>query len=316
MADQVTEITRRELLSMMQLTEMQRTFCERYVKHFDAVLAAREAGYTLPKYDNPNGEQRIFIKRAAEQPLKSESVQAYIMLLKQSTAERLKISMDSIIDEYRVMAFARMSDYVRWSDEDMVFIKSSEELTEMQKRGVMEISRTVGRDGTTVKIKLYPKQAALDRLYEILKELDAEEQEREKVGNLHVSAKQIMMIMQDPVKRRAIEHLAEGLFDVRVREAKGNKDKNRERFDKILANIVERFASSSIGGLKEIDYDEGEREVYDVTPGEEGAEEEGNGGSGEADNVGCGEEADGSEREQEPLVAETEGVGTPETEGS
>lgn len=225
------DLLRRERLALSKLTQKQKLFCEAYCRTFDKVDAMKAGGYWLPKFNG--GKQDKLIEKNFQKIMQSESVSEYIMLLKQSAASRLDLSLDAMLEEYKAIAFANMDDYVSW-DADGVTIEPSADLTRAQKAGILEIIETTTKHGTTVRIKLHNKQAALDKLFGILKEL--EEKEAEPEGPAKISQTQINFILQDPVKRRAIEHLAEGLFDRRIRLV--GTDKDRLEFDKNLERIM------------------------------------------------------------------------------
>jgi hypothetical protein len=238
------DLMRRERLALAKLTDKQKKFCEEYVRSFDKVQSLQAGGYYLPQDKRGRGtSQKILIERNFEKVMSSAPVQEYIFLLKQSVASRLNVSMDSIIDEYKSMAFTNMDDYVEWDADGITSFKSSEDLTRAQKAGILEITETTTKLGKTIKIKLHNKQTALDRLFEVLKEL--EENETKPEGPAKISQTQINILLQDPVKRRAIEHFAEGLFDKQI--CLVGTDKDRLEFDKHMAKITEKLRGITVG---------------------------------------------------------------------
>jgi hypothetical protein len=68
-----------------------------------------------------------------------------------------------IIQEYQSMAFANLDDFVRWTSFN-VQLKSSHELTRLQKAGIAEVKNTAHG----VSIKLYDKRGVLQDLAKIL----------------------------------------------------------------------------------------------------------------------------------------------------
>lgn len=243
--DQV-DYLRRERLALSRLTDKQKLFCETYVQTFDKVLSLKAAGYSLPK--TKGGSQAKLIEKNFEGVMASEAVQEYIALLKQSVASRLGVSMDEIVDQYRIMAFASMDDYVEWDKKGLTVIKSSKQLTKAQKAGICEITETTTKLGKTVKIKLYNKQSALDRLFDILKELEVHET-REK-GPATISIDKVLVMLQDPTKRRALEHISEGMFSRPIKLI--GTDRNKEEFNKHLDIITKKLeAASGISGRRD-----------------------------------------------------------------
>jgi hypothetical protein len=109
----------------------------------------------------------------------------------------------------------------------------------------LEITETTTKSGSTIKIKLHNKQTALDRLFDVLKEL--EEKDTKPEATAKISQNQINIILQDPIKRRAIEHLAEGMFTKQI--CLVGTDKDRLEFDKHMTKITTRLLEVT-GGIK------------------------------------------------------------------
>jgi len=239
--DQV-DLLRRERLALARLTDKQKAFCEEYVRTFDPILAMKAGGYSLPKYTR-GGSQQKMLGLAFDEIMSSEAVQSYLALLKQSVASRIGVSMDGIVDEFKALAFSNMDDYVEWTDAGITKYKSSENLSRAQKAGILEITQTTSKAGTTIKIKLHPKQPALLQLFEILKELEDHEKAPEKAAK--ISQTQINLILQDPTKRRAIEHLAESMFERQINLV--GTDKQKLAFDAQLEKITTRLLEVTDG---------------------------------------------------------------------
>lgn len=235
------DMLRRERLALAKLTDKQKLFCDEYCRSFDVVLALKAGGYYTPKQKGTSQAQ--LIQRNFERILESEAVRNYIALLKESVASRLGVSMDSIIDEYKSMAFTNMDDYVDWTNDGFTRLKSSAELTRAQKAGILEITETTTKTGKIVKIKLHNKQVALDRLFDVLKELEMGEKEKD--GPRKISQPQVNLILQDPVARRAIEHLAQSMFDRQI--CLVATDKDQVEFNKHLNNITAKLAEANSG---------------------------------------------------------------------
>lgn len=226
---------RREQLALLDLTDQQRKLCESYIRCMDKAASMIEAGYWVPK--KRGAKQLRFIDMNFERYISPPHVQRYLMLLKESVASRLGISMDDIIDEFRSMAFTNMEDYVSWSEEGIT-ITDSASLTRAQKAGVVQITETTTRGVKTIKIKLHNKQPALDRLYEILKELESID--RSAVNKPHaISQTQINMILGDPGLRRAVENLAEHMGSHPVKLV--GQDQHRIEFDRQIEQITSRL---------------------------------------------------------------------------
>lgn len=237
------DMLRRERIALSKLTDKQKAFCETYCRTFDKISAMKAGGYYLPKETRKGGSQQALIEKNFNGIMASAAVQEYIFLLKQSVASRLNVSMDAIIDEYKSMAFTNIDDYVEWSNDGFTTFKSSDELTRAQKAGILEITETTTKSGSTIKIKLHNKQTSLDRLFDVLKEL--EEKDSKPDPTARISQTQINVILQDPIKRRAIEHLAEGMFTKQIHLV--GTDKDRLEFDKHLTKITTRLLEATSG---------------------------------------------------------------------
>jgi phage terminase small subunit len=235
------DLYRRERLALSKLTEKEKVFCEVYIRTFNKKLALKEAGYWTPKH--VGGSQETMIERDFERIIVRPHVQEYIHLLRQSVASRLGVSMDDIIDEYKSMAFTSMDDYIEWTDRGITKYKSSKQLTKAQKAGILEFTQTETKLGTTIKIKLHNKQTALDRLFEVLKEL--EEHEVKKDGPAKISQTQINVMLQDPLARRAIEYFAETMFTKQISLV--GTDKDRVAFEANMAKITKNLMETTNG---------------------------------------------------------------------
>jgi hypothetical protein len=248
----VMDFIRRERMALLSLNEQERKFCEGYVRHFDKKLAYSDAGYKTTLF---TGAPIPEIEKDIDELISREDISVYLLLLRESVASRIGVSLDLIVEEYRRMAFAKMEDYVSWNANGLTFLRSSDQLTEAQRAGVMEISETTSKaGGKTMKIKLFPKQAALDRLFELLKELEDRDDSSK---NKKISNVQVNMILQDPMMRRAIEHLATGMFSRQVLLV--SDDKDATEFNKHLANMTRGFqevvhgqGAGGRGGVREI----------------------------------------------------------------
>ncbi|MEN6314195.1 MAG: terminase small subunit [Clostridiaceae bacterium] len=272
------DLMRRERLALSKLTTKQKLFCEEYVSSFNKLQALKAGGFWTPKHKG--GAQDKLIQSKYEDVMASEVVQEYIYLLKQSVASRLGVSMDQIVDAYKIMAFANIDDYVEWNQNGITKFKDSKKLTKAQKAGILEITETTTLKGSTIKIKLHPKQPALDRLFEILKELE-EHETKPKSPAATISQAQINIFLADPIKRRAVEHVAETLFGRQIALVGTNKEKLE--FDQHLTKITTRLleATSGIGGTRT------DRKAQLPAPGE---------GSGESEDGNVdGEGADASD---------------------
>lgn len=261
----VTDLIRRQKLSSTRsvMSVQEAKFCEQYLRHFDAVKAFRSAYVGSNAQDDTVRYKQDL--SSAELVMARQRVVDYMAALSDNIASRLGFSVDDIVEEYRRMAFAKITDYVSW-DEDGIRLATAQapppegqppelspgtpefssrvldsaSLTEAQKAGVLEVTCVETKAGKTVKVKLFNKQVALDRLFEILVAL---EETRKGKGVVKVSQQQINMILVDPVKRRAVEHLAEVMFEDKVVLTAGD----RLAFDRNLNEMTRKFLEAAHG---------------------------------------------------------------------
>lgn len=297
---------RRERLALLRLNEKEKKFCDVFVQTMDWRIALKEAGYAIQETGRHDFDETHNFAEF-QRIVKRVHVAEYIMLLKESVVSRLGFSLDEIIEEYRRIAMVKMSDFYTWDSKGIKRLKPAEQLTEEQKSAVMEISETTSKAGTTVKIKLFPKQPALDRLYEILRELEeiSKKEARDGKGPMVIDKRQVNVFLQDPVNRRSIEHLAEGLMGRSIFLT--NKDRKREEFDRYIEQITNRVLG---GDLEGTGCTGGARLLPGADAGESGSETGDGGvdGAGEAEDqlaagVGCGPDGPGGcdEDEQEEV---------------
>lgn len=182
----------KQVLENTELTEKQRLFCIYYLKNFNATSAAIKAGYSS------NCASEIGYEN-----LNKPHVRAEIQRLKEVKAASIMLSEDDIIERYMRIAFADMTDFVEFGEEEQPIIGDNglieivneetgqkEFLTEkvnvikfkssdMVDGGLIcEISQ--GRNGS--KIKLEDRQKALDWLakYFLMNPMDQHKVEYDK----------------------------------------------------------------------------------------------------------------------------------------
>ena len=131
-----------------KLTPRQIAFVHAYMKHGVAERAAIEAGYS---------------ERAARQTgsrmLTNANVAREIKRLAKAVSQKAEIDIQKIVDEFTLIGFADLAEFVTWGAEGVV-LKESGELDAAKRRAIIEVSE--GRHG--IKIKLADKNTALDRL--------------------------------------------------------------------------------------------------------------------------------------------------------
>lgn len=146
-----------------ELSAQERRFCEEYVIDFDGKAAATRAGYSA--------------KSAASQAsrlLKRPPVRQYLKELRDKLTETTGIEAAQIIEELKLVAFARMGDFLHFSDAGELLRVSVDHCTKAQLAAVAEITvdkhvfkdREKGDDKAAdaiekIRLRLAPKLPAL-----------------------------------------------------------------------------------------------------------------------------------------------------------
>lgn len=243
----------KQLLFELRLTPDQATFCEEYAIHGNPDKAFLATGYK---------SKGAFAKKSIHSLLENEKCLTYIKALRDNAFLRANITLDDIIAEYKKMAFTNMADYVDWSPHGII-IKNKDDLTADKQAGILEITEQSTKLGTTVTIKLHPKQGALDRLYKMMTEMDdrlaAKKPKGE--GKLQINKNNILVILGDAKQRKAVEQLAGGFlkYDLKI------NDKTQKAIEHITSQIAGN-TEEEIDGLAE-EAEAGRYEESDETRG-------------------------------------------------
>lgn len=134
------------------LSPKQEKFAQLYVELGNARQAFIEA-YGQGRMSMHVIDQRAFERR------RHPAIAARIEELRAKLLERHEVTVDRIVQELAMIAFASMADYVAIADDGSVTI----ELREMG-RDRMAVISELTTDGKQVKVKLSDKQAALEKL--------------------------------------------------------------------------------------------------------------------------------------------------------
>ncbi len=145
---------------MSDLTPKQARFVEEYLIDLNATQAAIRAGYSRKAADQIGWEN-----------LKKPEVEAAISAAMKKRSERVEVTQDQVVDEYRKLAFANMLDYMRVQDDGSAYTDLStvtrEQMAAIQEITVDEYTEGKGEDARAVKrvkIKMIDKKTALDSL--------------------------------------------------------------------------------------------------------------------------------------------------------
>ncbi len=144
----------------MSLSIKQEAFCQEYVKSGNATAAYFNAGYAVksPKAAAVEGAKL----------LKTPNIQARIAELQASRSTRTQIESDKVLKEIARLAFAQVTDVVKFNNEDLE-IKDSDTLNEDTKAAIHKISITKDKFGAIKKsVEMHDKKGALALLMKYL----------------------------------------------------------------------------------------------------------------------------------------------------
>lgn len=143
-----------------RLTARQVAFCSEYVRDFNAMRAARAAGYSPAS-----------VHTQAHQVLSKPLVQAEISRLQAAAARRNEITVDRILAEYAKVGFANIRDYITLTPDGAAALNLTD-VTEEQFAAIGQLEIEEDPKGRaddarvvrTIKIKMHDKLHALDSI--------------------------------------------------------------------------------------------------------------------------------------------------------
>ncbi|MDQ5985879.1 MAG: hypothetical protein CSYNP_01596 [Syntrophus sp. SKADARSKE-3] len=237
----------KKLLFELRLTPQQAAFAEDYATYANPDKAVAIAGYQ---------SKGKFAKQRAADLLNHEGILKYIKALRDNAFLRANLCLDDVIAEYKKMAFTNMADYVDWNN-NRIIIKDKHELTVDQQAGVLEITETETKLGKTVSIKLHPKQAALDKLYKMMTEMDDRLAAKKPAGDpkLQINMNNVRVILGDSKQRKAVEQLAGAFlkYDLKITGAMQNAidaltNQIEHKPEEISDGMAEKIEAERYGG--------------------------------------------------------------------
>lgn len=134
------------------MTPKQARFVEEYLIDLNAAAAARRAGYS------PRRSEMIGYEN-----LTKPYIQAAIEAAQRERSARTGITADRVIAEIAKIAFADPRKVMTWGPCGVV-LRDSAELTDDEAAIVSEVAETRTESGGSVKVKLYSKLDALEKL--------------------------------------------------------------------------------------------------------------------------------------------------------
>lgn len=136
------------------LTPKQARFCEEYVVDCNGAGAAVRAGYSAHT-----------AKEAAYKLLKQPAIRERIERLQAERGERIGFVVDDVVREYGRIAFAQITDVIRFGPKGVKLRSDSSKLSQRTIAAIAEVHERILPDGKrTVSVKLAPKLEALNAL--------------------------------------------------------------------------------------------------------------------------------------------------------
>lgn len=140
-----------------RLTLKQQLFAEEFIVDWNGAAAARKAGYS----------ERT-AKQTAHKLLQDPRVQKAIDAAVKARRDRLRLNQDRAVLELAPIAFAKLTDFVKWGPDHVTLI-DSDTLTPEQAAAVAEVGEVISKNGERAyRLKLHPKLQALQQLTQML----------------------------------------------------------------------------------------------------------------------------------------------------
>jgi phage terminase small subunit len=136
----------------MKLTPKQKRFVDEYLVDLNASQSAIRAGFS-PR------TARFIGYRLLTMPQIKEA----IGVAQQDLSRRTEVTQERVIAELATIAFSNIGDIVSWGP-DGVSVKSADELSPEVMASVADVSKSGGKEGGMVRVKLYDKLKALELL--------------------------------------------------------------------------------------------------------------------------------------------------------
>ena len=175
------------------LTPKQEGFAAAYIETGNASEAYR-------RHYDADAMNANTVGRAAHELLKNPRVAERIEELRAELKKRHVATIEKVVKELSIIAFADPGDYYEWN-KDGVVVKDSATLTPEQRRAISGVEQTVTEAGGTIRVKLSDRQAALEKLGRHLGMFkDVHEHEHTGPDGGPIQIERIERVIIDPVK--------------------------------------------------------------------------------------------------------------------
>lgn len=136
-----------------KITDQQRRFVDEYFVDYNQTAAAIRSGYS----------PRSAASTACEL-MKNPDIQEIIELRKAQLSSRLGVSVQRIRDRLAAMAFGSIANVVDVTEYGEIRLKKIEDISEIDMSAVQELTMTKGKNGSTLKVKMYDAKGAAELL--------------------------------------------------------------------------------------------------------------------------------------------------------
>jgi len=146
-------------LGRSRLNAMQKRFCESIVAGNSVGDAYVAAGYSV--------KSRKSAQSAGSRLLANVGVQRYIDALQRMMRLEMGMTTTSVLQQVLAIATSNVTDYIDLNG-DTISFKDIAKLDPLKQSAISEVYVTPGQYGNTCRLKLHPKQPALDLLFRYL----------------------------------------------------------------------------------------------------------------------------------------------------
>jgi phage terminase small subunit len=151
--------------------------------------------------------------RQAKLYMKEPNVRAALDDLMGVALETSKINASRVAEEYAVMAFSNLLDIIEiGEDGDYIRLKDLDKMPRQFQACIQEVSVTPTKFGNAIKVKLFDKMPALNKLASLTK-LDTKVDEKNDANYLDAKAEELMAIAE------VIKKKQQGLLNTKAIEA-------------------------------------------------------------------------------------------------
>jgi phage terminase small subunit len=136
----------------MKLTPKQKRFVDEYLIDLNASQAAIRAGFS-PKTSRFIGYRLLTVPKIKEA----------LRVAQEDLSRRTEVTQERVIAELAIIALSNIGDVVSWGPEG-VSVKSNDELSPEILASIADVSKSGGKEGGMVRVRLYDKLKALELL--------------------------------------------------------------------------------------------------------------------------------------------------------